>query len=1301
MNKYIFRSIHTLLVLFIFANTIFGQSGLSEAKRLFDKGQSFHQRNMSDSAVVYFENSAELFWELYNQEKNNQYLEYYLYSIDLATYHANALGQYDNSIELINKAIAFTSKLIDQNNSLYANLYDTRALAYKAQKKYQYAFNDFQKCLEIRRNILGENHVKLSSTYYNMGEVKLNTGEYKEAAEYFKKELELSESDPNKDPAQLILTYNNLGASLIHNNKYQDALNYLRKAVNLISSNDAFQQSFIETHRNYVLALEESGYYKDALNHLEKTLKLINNQEHSQNQKAQILKKTGDLYTKQGQYNKALTAYNKSMNLLSEKETETLDTRTELNNSIGKLYEYKGDYSNSYKFYKKAFQLIQRENIPSGISLITYNNLGNYWDIQGDYKKALDFFKKAVNLEKEEHGEETLNLAKSYGNLGKVYLHKGVYDEAWDYMNKSLAIYYKMYPDKNNPGLSTAYNNIGNLYNETGKYDKALEYYEKDLNLSQQFYGQDNPAVASSYNNIANVYYHKREYERALEYYNKALGIYQSSRGEEHPSMIDIYNNLGNIYEQRENFSKSLEYHTMAVKLKELVFGKEYPGLADSYNNIGNSYLSEEKYDSALVYYNRAIELNKDLYGENHVNLARSYGNLGNIYRKKEAYDTARMYYQKSVKIFRETLGTQHPETASTYNNLGHVAFDEEAYEEAVKFYQHSIIANTESYNDSSHLLSKPALSKILNQHILLEALLNKADAIVKLADKQKKRKKEESRNSALMHYELCDSLIVEIRKGTHTEKDKLAIGTQSYRVYSSAVDLCMDKVRSADNQKEKNLYLRKAFAFSEKNKSRILLQSISDAKAIQFAGIPDEMLTKEKNLKVEIAYYREKIAGSKNSEEKLSLRNKLFELKRDYESLIQSFEENYSEYYKLKHSTKNVTISQLQNNLPDKTAAISYFVGDSALTWFYISKNDFHGKKIEKPSVLTDSLEMFRYGLIYKNSSRFQKIYKEMAHKYYKELFPGEINADIENILVIPDAELNTIPYEALLTDKISQNNNDYSQFPYLVRKYQISYAYSATLYHEIFNNRKTTTEATSYDWLGMAPVFSGDQEKSLTISTDRSGKEHIKSTEAKKEAWSVDGEFISALPGTEKEIKEIFGHFKEHRKLATAKIHRTATEEYFKNTNLDQYKIIHLATHGFVNSENPDKSGIIFADGAESKEDGVLHTNEIYNLSLNTNLVNLSACETGLGKIAKGEGIVGLTRAMIYAGTENIIVSLWKVYDESTRNLMVDFYKAQIKQNDYKSFRRSLRDSKISMIENGQYAHPFYWAAFILIGK
>ena len=165
---------------------------------------------------------------------------------------------------------------------------------------------------------------------------------------------------------------------------------------------------------------------------------------------------------------------------------------------------------------------------------------------------------------------------------------------------------------------------------------------------------------------------------------------------------------------------------------------------------------------------------------------------------------------------------------------------------------------------------------------------------------------------------------------------------------------------------------------------------------------------------------------------------------------------------------------------------------------------------------------------------------------------------------------------------------------------------------------------------------------------------------------------------------------------------IKKSANEEFLKSKEVEKYKYLHFATHGFVNTEKPELSGILLAQDSTLNEDGILYSGEIYNLKLNADLTVLSACETGLGEIKKGEGLIGLTRALLYAGSKNIIVSLWKVADNSTSDLMIDFYKNLLNEEQEKQeFSQALQQAKLKMIDEGKYAHPFYWSPFILIGK
>jgi CHAT domain-containing protein len=191
---------------------------------------------------------------------------------------------------------------------------------------------------------------------------------------------------------------------------------------------------------------------------------------------------------------------------------------------------------------------------------------------------------------------------------------------------------------------------------------------------------------------------------------------------------------------------------------------------------------------------------------------------------------------------------------------------------------------------------------------------------------------------------------------------------------------------------------------------------------------------------------------------------------------------------------------------------------------------------------------------------------------------------------------------------------------------------------------------------------------------------------------------ENLVELPGTESEVNEIAQLFASSNYTAATNLRTQANEAVVKNNNIKNYNLLHFATHGVVDENNPELSRIYLQPSSDS-EDGNLFSGEIYNLQLNADLVTLSACQTGLGKISKGEGVIGLSRALVYAGAKNIIVSFWSVADQSTAKLMTDFYK-ELLSNKSTGYSESLRKAKLNLIQSDQYAAPFYWAPFILIG-
>jgi CHAT domain-containing protein len=316
-----------------------------------------------------------------------------------------------------------------------------------------------------------------------------------------------------------------------------------------------------------------------------------------------------------------------------------------------------------------------------------------------------------------------------------------------------------------------------------------------------------------------------------------------------------------------------------------------------------------------------------------------------------------------------------------------------------------------------------------------------------------------------------------------------------------------------------------------------------------------------------------------------------------------------------------------------------------------------------------------------------------------YQWLFPKGLPATTKNVIVIPDSRLVKIPFEALL-EKTPETAESYQKMAFLVNRVNVSYANSAQL---LMKRMEATTSKSKQGLLAMAPVFEDGTANAINLRTQAWLTETDKtiSTTGQTRGALFKGNAIMPLPATADEINSLYKLFDSNKKSAELVLGAVASEKKLKSIKLGEYQYIHLATHGFVNEESPELSGLLLAqDTSDHDEDNVLYMGEIFNLQLNADLVTLSACETGLGKIIEGEGVVGLTRALTYAGARNILVSLWKVNDASTAELMVNFYRMLL-LNNQTEISTALRDAKLTMIKGGKYSDPYYWSPFVLLGK
>ena len=318
--------------------------------------------------------------------------------------------------------------------------------------------------------------------------------------------------------------------------------------------------------------------------------------------------------------------------------------------------------------------------------------------------------------------------------------------------------------------------------------------------------------------------------------------------------------------------------------------------------------------------------------------------------------------------------------------------------------------------------------------------------------------------------------------------------------------------------------------------------------------------------------------------------------------------------------------------------------------------------------------------------SSRSLNLYEQL-------LLPIQKNISKKTRLIIsPDKQLALLPFETLLTKFFK--GNDFSKAPYLLNKYSISYQYSALTFLE----QESVNQNLKDGFLAFAPVF---RDGSKIANATRSTLAFVDSSSSSNDDYRssvLSRNMLVELSESENEVLKISEMSKKNNFVSNIFLHEDATETNVKNEAKQNYKYIHIATHGIYNQKKPKLSGLIFSQNNSAKDDGVLYESESYLLSSNCDLLTLSACETGLGEYVKGEGILSLAKGFYYSGAKNVINSLWRVSDENTKKLMIALY-----ENIFsgKSYSESLRNAKRELISKKSTAFPKNWAGFILLGK
>lgn len=798
--------------------------------------------------------------------------------------------------------------------------------------------------------------------------------------------------------------------------------------------------------------------------------------------------------------------------------------------------------------------------------------------------------------------------------------------------------------EKNFLAISEAYLGKGKLLKNQGEYQRAKDLYEEFLLLCR--------TITSK---TANIHF-------LIVRANTQLGLLNLDKGNHSEAVVHFRNNLELINRIPSNRKKS--------------------SLAKAFHNLGSSFVGLNQPDSALHYLHKKINLESS----KSLQTGNTYKFIGLAYAQKQEYQKAldTLFLSKAAREKRYPYKCNyHPEIL---NPIGQVYQSMGNWQEAMIYHQKALIQLVDSFEQEDPFVHPP-LSGIQYKSLFLETLLYKIQAAKGAFEE---RNQQEDLELGFQTVLLADQWIDSLRTTYHMEGSKLFLARRAKEIYSLGMDMGYHLWTATKDSS----YLEQLFYLSEKNKGLLLMEAFQTVKAKNLESLPTDSLSKETALSQKIAYLETRLHAAVSSNKSQTVQSKiqqqLFQSRQQLIQLQEYFANEFPQYFQLRYQTNVQSISQVQASLLPDQALIEYFLTDSYIYAFFVESGHAELYQMERDIGLTTAIEDFRKGIFdYHTRSREDKdktdslrllsneLYRQQGHRLFDRLL-GDIRQEQNlprKLIIIPDGVLGYLPFDALLTEPVDVSES-YDRYPYLMHDHLISYSYSATLLREMQDRENRPSNKKIF---AMGLSFKEGGLRSSLRNTD----------------ISRGGRYFPMILNASAEVQQL-----EDRFPSTALLDGKATKSQFERLS-ESYQILHFSTHGILDSSS-EFSFLALAHSAPNHTEGRLYVRDLYDRQLQADLVFLSACETGLGKLHEGEGIISLARGFSYAGAKSIITTLWSISDRHSTWLVLKFYE-YLDQGYNKDEALWLARKEFMSSEeflNNEDRHPFYWAAFTPIG-
>jgi len=913
-----------------------------------------------------------------------------------------------------------------------------------------------------------------------------------------------------------------------------------------------------------------------------------------------------------------------------------------------------------------------------------FSNQGEKFKHQGHYERSIESYKRALLVATNQNDLE--NKLESLLKLGILYWNIGQLDESLEFYQKAFLAAEELKLKKRMDEIFN-YWEVYRLYKEAkgyrsqGEYKNSIKKFEEAVELARKIKSEEHEVKCLR--QLSVTYAELNEMDKLFSLNKKALEIARRLKHQKEEGRC-LYN-IGHYYDAQDNYSQALWHYERALRIARNL--NEYEDESNCLANISDTYIQLGNYEKALEYLKEVLRIDRKLGEEAYV--AMDLNNIGVVYQKKALHSdntddlyNALTHFKESLRLAKK-IGDTRAEI-QILNNIGLVYKDLESYPEALKYFQlglkkaekaHEVeeIANIlvnigvilsiqGNYESSISSCQKAIdiVSGIEGENILWEAYFEMANAYRNQGKYQ----------ASLENYKNAVSVLEKIRSRIRLEELKASYLATDKRIetYQNMIDLLCELHESEPEK----LYDIEAFDYLERAKARAFLDRLEVSQVNISRGVDADLLKQEETLMKRISDLNSELfLSGLDKEQKEKIEDQLKTCEEQLEALKREIRMSSPAYADLKYP-QIISLEQAQEQLMDhKTAFFEYCLGKRNSYAFVITKSELKIFPLPPASQIREQVREYLLAITDKENQDFQ-----LGYELFRALVLPGLENKIHKLILIPDDILHYLPFETLLIQKNERR--------WLIEDYKIAYAPSISARQEIIDHERLNDLKPQKDLLAFGDPFFGPDEE------DDEARANPKIFSA---ANTLN---FPRLKYSGSEIEKIAALFKKSTTNVFKR--KAATEEQLKRLDLTDYKILHFATHCLIDDEKPARSSIVLSLGNNSYEDGLLQMREIFNLKLNSDLVTLSACQTGLGQYIKGEGIEGLCRAFFYAGASSALISLWAVHDQASYQFMERYYFHLRSSN---SVMDSLQKAKLEMISSGMLSHPYYWAGFVATGN